>query len=284
MTGTSYTERTKLFLNPEHDILHIKADAPVKETMIDFLWDLKAYDPKDVGLLKLAIDLEGFCANDLQYLQRSDLFLIRQRRALVETLSKLTEVWFVNVLSSGIRGLKFQPESYPAQQTPKWALPVKEGGPTFQRLGYDQREGLEEQLEEVYLGEIDPREIVFRWRRLMRTWDIEHGPCQVAYHLVVSQSPEWKRRTWQTDKLAGDMESLTLTRDEHAQPDSGEYTEECSMDRADSRVTAKGFWLFPLEAIGELGEGEKLADMEFQPGRVFDMKDHWPELALFKSC
>lgn len=283
MAGPRYTERTNLFLNPEHDILHIEADAPVKETLIDFLWDLKVYDPKEVGLLKLAIDLEGFCANDMQYLKRSDLFLIRQRAALVETLSQLREVWFINGLSSR-RGLKYQPEPYLAQQKSKRAPPIRGEGPTFQRLGYDQRKDLDQQLQGVYLGQIDPREIVFRWNRLLRTWEIEHEPNQVAYHLLVPQTLGEKQRTRQANELAGATKSLALAGNQHPQPERPGHTMEDDMKWAQSRIPAAGFWLFPLEAIGEVGEGEKLADMDFQPGRVLDMRDHWPELAVFKTC
>lgn len=280
LTGPDYTERTTLYFNPEHDFLHIVADAPVKETFIDFLWDLKQYDPRDVGLLKLAVDLEGFCASDLQYLKRSDLFLIRQRSALVETLSQLKEVWFINSQSSR-KAIKYQKGIPPTGLDSNWALPLSGGGPAFERIGPDQRHGLEQQLEQVYMGDIDPREILFRFRRLLRTWEVEHKSGQVQYRLVVAKTPEWRRLTWHIGELGQAVDFLTL-KDREGQESSRLKPREALLDPEDRRAAAVGFWLFPLEAIGEIKEGEKLSDMDFQPGRVLDMRSHWPELVLSK--
>lgn len=283
LAGPGCTARATLYLNPEHDVLHVDAGAPVRETLVDFLWDLKAYDPRGVGLLKLAVDLEGFCANDLQYLRRSDLLLVRQRSALVETLSQLREVWFVNVQSCGRRrGLERRPEMTSAEEEEEeglrssWALPVRGGGPAFERLGRDERGGLEGELGQVAMGDIDPREMLFRWRRVLRTWEVEHGPGQVDYRVLVAQAPGWRGRPWRPWRaggLRGAMESLELGRDGSSHDAAG---------RSDKRAAAVGFWLFPLEAIGAVGEGDKLSDMDFRPSRVLDMRDHWPELVLSK--
>lgn len=282
LTGPDYTERATLYFNPEHDFLHIVADAPVKETFIDFVWDLKQYDPRDVGLLKLAIDLEGFCANDLQYLKRSDLFLIRQRSALVETLSQLQEVWFINSQSQSSRkGIKYQTGIPATGSDSNWALPLRGGGPAFERTGPDQRHGLEQQLEQVYMGDIDPREILFRFRRLLRTWEVEHKSGQVQYRLVVARTPEWRRLTWQIAELGQAVDFLTR-RDREGQESSRQEQREGLLGPKDKKAAAVGFWLFPLESIGEVREGEKLSDMDFQPGRVLDMRNHWPELVLSK--
>lgn len=286
-TGPSRTERTTLYLNPEHDVLHIEADDPVKETLIDFFWDLKAYDPRDVGLLKLAVDLRSFCCSDLQYLRKSDILLIRQRSALVETLSQLREVWFVDVQSHATT--RFRNNSQKPFTPPEKfnvAVPVQTGGPTFARRGADLREGLEAELERVYMGDIDPREIVFRWRRLLRTWEVDHAPGQVDYRVLLARMPEWDRRQpWRTGGLRGAMDSLSLTRgadDEAAGPEHVAGGE--GGGRMGVRGTAFGFWLFPLEALGVIGEGDRLSDMEFHPGRWLDMRNYWPELVLSKCC
>lgn len=284
LSGLKLTERTTLFFNPEHDFLHIRAEAPVKETLIDFMWDLKAYDPKDIGLLKLAIDLEGLCANDLQYLGRSDLFLIRQRKALVETLSQLNEVWFLNLQSPGWIQKQSVKTIFPQGQS-GGALPVAGGSPTLERVGTDPRKGLEQALERVYMGDIDPREVLFRWRRLLRTWEIDYEDGhQVDYRVLFAITPEVRhRRTWRIKKLDHAMEFLTLEEEPvvaptlqlpAAQGQSGEAYDRC--------MAAIGFWLFPVESIGQIREGEKLADMDFYPGRVLDLREYWPELIVSK--
>lgn len=277
LSGPKLTERTMLYFNPEHDFLHIRAEAPIKETLIDFLWDLRAYDPKDIGLLKLAIDLEGFCANDLQYLRRSDLFLIRQRQALVESLSQLKEVWFLNLQSPS--GMRKQPVgTIIPQGRSGGVLPVAGGSPTLERLGADPRKGLEQALERVYMGDIDPREVLFRWRRLLKTWEIDYEDGQVNYRVIFAITPERHRRTWQIKELDQAMQFLTL----EAEPVPSALPMQSRIEQAHQCTTAVGFWSFPVESIGQIREGEKLADMDFYPGRVLDMREHWPELIVSK--
>lgn len=276
MTGPTHTQRSTLYFNPEHDFLHIWADAPVKETLVDFLWDLKAYDPKSVGLRKLGIDLDGFCANDLQYLRKSDLLLVRQRNVLVETLAHLSDVWFINMQAAS-RALKPQRM---LGHTPRRHFinggPVLRDMPTFQRLGADQRNGLDKELQDVYMGEVDPREILFRWRRLLRTWGIDYESGQVDYRLFIGNIPLTlpTRQSMTVGKAKQAMQSLTLKDDEAKSPRQ-------DLD-SETRTAVTGFWLFPLGAIGELGEGEKLADMNFLPRRVLDLRSYRPELVLSK--
>ncbi|ROV93694.1 hypothetical protein VPNG_08850 [Cytospora leucostoma] len=166
--GTCRVKATTLYLNPEHDVLHLRADAPVKETLVDFFWDMKAYDPKGVGLVKLGLDLEGLCTHDLQYLRRSDLLLIRQRQILVDTLSQLKELWFIYAQDEKLNGADL---------------------PVAGRTG-------------------------------------------------------------------------------------------CGEEARREQSVAVGYWLFPVEAVGSIGEGERLRDMNFRPCRLLDMRNHPPELLL----
>lgn len=285
LTGPTYTERSVLYFNPEHDFLHIWADAPVKDTLIDFLWDLKAYDPKGVGLRKLGIDLEAFCANDLQYLRTSDLLLIRQRTALVQTLSNLSDVWFLN-LQAASSGMKPQSKLHTSRCHFVNSVSTWGDAPTFRRLGIDMRSGVEDELEQVYMGEVDPREVLFRWRRLLRTWSIEFEPGQVDYRLFVGNVRLLTFPNCQSSKLAETkqaMQLLSLRRDRSGslgeKSDPGSKVSQVDTSSA-IQAAAKGFWLFPVEAVGEVGEGDRLADMNFLPRRVLDMRNHRPELVL----
>ncbi|CAN8101576.1 unnamed protein product [Discula destructiva] len=284
LTGPTLTERTSLLFNPEHDFLHIEAIDPVKETLIDFLWDLKAYDPKDVGLLNLAVDLHGFCANDLQYLKRSDLFLIRQRTALVETLSQLKAVWFINLQSS--KGSYKQREHIRAPDHEHGGIiPLAGSMSTFARAGPDPRSGLEDALEQLSMGEIDPREILFRWRRLLRTWEVEHTNGPVEYRVLVATTAE-RRRMLRKMKQNYDANSSGLLPGNHGmhgldRPPA--WFEQWRVDQAGARGVVVGFWLFPIEALGEIGEGDRLDEMNYFPGRMLDMRQYWPELVLSKQ-
>lgn len=278
-----------LRINPEHDVLKIRAEAPVKQSLIDFLWDLKAYDPKGVGLLKLALDLRDFCYNDLQYLKRSDLLLIRQRKALVETLSQLREVWFMSMMEPGKEVYKASAES------PEGVIPFRVTMSGFQSVGLDTREGAEAALKRVYMGSIDPRELIWRWKRLLRTWEIRHPPGQVKYRVLLARPQvSWDERR-NAGRLCRIMDRLTLRdpygrdRDEkdptRFRPSGCEAGGSSLPDQAvpgAKNMAAVGFWSFPIEAVGEIGEGKRLNDLDFEPNRFLDLRNYWPELLLAK--
>lgn len=278
-----------LRINPEHDVLRVEAEAPVKESLIDFLWDLKAYDPKGVGLLKLALDLRGFCVNDLQYLQRSDLLLIRQRKALVETLSQLQEVWFINMMEDGKDVYKGSAES------PEGVIPFGIRMMGFQSVGLDTREGAEAALKRVYMGSVDPRELIWRWKRLLRTWDIRHPPGQVKYRVLLARPQvSWDERR-NARRLCRIMDSLTLrdpygrdrdlkdpTRFRRSGCEAGGSSLPDQAVPGAKNMAAVGFWSFPIEAVGEIGEGKRLNDMDFEFNRYLDLRSYWPELLLAK--
>lgn len=281
ITGQTYTERSTLYFNPEYDFLHIRADAPVKETLIDFLWDLRAYDPKGVGLKRLGVDLLGLCANDLQYLRKSDLLLIRQRTILVETLSQLSDVWFINLQATSwaSMGMRLQRSKcrFLDVGVPFWEVP------RFQRVGLDVRSGVDEELEQVSWGEVDPREVLFRWRKVLRTWGFEFESNNVDYRLVVGNVPLSlpKSRSLSVTETRQVMSDLSLVEKKTRNP-AGSVGSQVAVKVGDSdtQTAARGFWLFPLESVGELVEGERLADMPFSPRRVLDMRSHRPELGL----
>ncbi|KAL1864589.1 hypothetical protein Daus18300_007606 [Diaporthe australafricana] len=275
------TART-LHINPEHDVLQIRTEAPVRQSLIDFLWDLKAYDPKGVGLLKLAVDLQGFCAHDLQYLRRSDVLLIRQRQALVGTLSQLDEVWFVYAEAGRNR---FKP---PPGGGPDDIVPFGGRMSAFERVGSDGRVGVEGELQRLYMGSVDPRELIWRWRRLLRTWEVRHAPGQVRYRLMVAQKPVSRAVKWSVDRLAQVMGLLNTMEQERRDEsdtvgDGSVWKQSTEEGGGETNKAAVGFWSFPLDAVGEVGEGKRLCDMDFRPNRFLDMRNYWPDLVLAKT-
>lgn len=285
-------EGRELRINPEHDVLQVLAAEPVKRTLIDFLWDLKAYDPKGVGLLKLATNLMEFCLNDLQYLRRSDLLLIRQRKALFETLSQLQEVWFINNETYGAL-----PKRSVADGSDNLApFSIRMSG--YESIGPEPRDGAEAELEHVYMGSIDPRELIWRWMRLLRTWGVRHPPGQVRYRVVVARHRRTPRKDSSMARLRRAMGLLNILGD--GDPDREYRHKKCVRPIAceagggpspdelvaggswPTKTAAVGFWSFPLEAVGDIGEDKSIYDMDFQPDRFLDMRTYWPELLLAK--
>lgn len=289
---------TTLYLNPEHDILHLGADAPVKDTLIDFFWDMKAYDPKGVGLVKLGLDLDGLCTHDLQYLKRSDLLLIRQRNILVDTLSQLRELWFIYLESGRARISQMSGEGVtritssvflngrPSMRTyndvtsSPGVVPIISDVSSFRRIGNDPRQGLEDGLSRLYMGKTDPREIVWRWKRLLQTWDIHHEPEQIRYQLLVGQKPICNRKSWRLRTVEQAMGFVTASEKINGSDPPVSRRTGLPEESPREQNVAVGYWLFPVEAAGRIGEGERLMDMGFQPCRLLDVRDYPPELLL----
>lgn len=291
-----------LYLSPEHDMFHIEADAPVKETLVDFFWDMKAYDPKGVGLLKMAIDLQGLCNNDLQYLKRSDLLLIRQRDALVETLTQLREVWFVYIqvqmswmVNGGHLALRMpvmisSSMSYNTETqmtTSSSNIPFASSVSTFDRIGRDPRKLAEGDLARLDMGSLDPRELIWRWKRLLRTWGIRHEPQHVDYRLLMAQRAVVSARPWPIDTVADANKLLTIQHGKCGEPGAVTRTEgpRGEEDGCRGKATAVGYWLFPADALGSVADdNRKLQDMDFEPFLFKDMRNSWPELLLSRLC
>lgn len=276
-----------LRINPEHDVLDIKAEGPIKRTLVDFFWDMKAQDPKGVGVLKLALNLRDFCSNDLGFIKRSDLLLIRQRQVFNETLSQLREVWFINQEQA-----KQLPAYKRPAETPQKIVPFGIQMSGFECVGPETREGAEAELQKVYMGRIDPRELIWRWKRLLHRWDIHYPPGQVKYRLMVAQH----QMSWKDDrggKGLGRMMELLHLRDRDrglfkvgaCEAGGGSLADQVRPEESGGAKTAAvGFWSFPIEAAGEIGEAKRLHDLDLEPNRFLDLRSYWPELILAKMA
>ncbi|MCJ1284381.1 hypothetical protein MMC26_003712 [Xylographa opegraphella] len=138
-TGAGATSAGTLDFNPEYDFLHISPEIPVKDTLVDFLYHLKVIcDPRHVGLLNLAVELNDLNANDLDMLKSSDLES-RIRTVFVETLAQLHEVFLICTERAGRQILGFQSEILTAETIFNRSLPIMAMTPGFERLHHDPR-------------------------------------------------------------------------------------------------------------------------------------------------
>jgi hypothetical protein len=76
---------TTFYFTPEYDFMHISMCGPVEHTFADFIHDLKAYDPRDVGLLHLVMDYNAL--NSLHCLTNISEDIAKS--AFVDSLSQL---------------------------------------------------------------------------------------------------------------------------------------------------------------------------------------------------
>lgn len=282
-----------LHFNPEWDILYITAEWPAKDTLVAFIHRLKIlHDPRHVGLLNLAIDGNGLKGNDIIGVKPSEVES-DTRSAFVETLTQLREVWFVSTPLVGRQIVGPLSGFGTAGAMFNRALPIVSTNATFERLPHDPRSISKDLAHTSGLG--SSRDALEYWLRLLKKWQI--SPQKVMYRFFLAFDPrivggsnifdQVSARAWlqkQEDQWNGQAPGDGfLPKDVEAKWPVGAYDERCRNEDLESAVRpAFGFWLFPLEALGRIGEDGLLVDEERRPrGEMFrDMTEHWPELGL----
>ncbi len=269
------TKHSTIYLNPEYDFLYL--DRPVRDTLqvIDFLHDLKAYDPQGIGLLNLAITGNGL--NSLLEVQPTEL-VSPARTAFMETLSQLQEVFWVATPNTGRMNAGFLSSIQGAGVRFNSAFPITTRIPVFERLPRDPRP-IEDDLRQVIIATSDPRKIISRWRQLLMNWDVQHTrPVQYRYILALSgnsqeglvydcSSAETRLRK-ESESWQGNLDKLSrfgLKRPPYRPSETVE--------------AAFGFWLFPVKIDEDTPLGLS-ADIGIRSNHVLDLSKHWPELAL----
>lgn len=283
-SGATQMETT-LYFNPEHDFLKITSKRPTKKTLVGFLRDLKFHDPRNVGLLNLAMDLNDLNANDLHELQPGDL-TASELEAFVATMSQLREVFFVciagtgRIISGPLNGLLGSDASLFEFQR---SYPIATRTAFFQRL---QRDPRNIDLQRVFSGTSDPRNMVFTWQRLLQSWNISHANS-VSYKFMLTHAPLGKYESCTNLQVAEgwirrehqmwlDVQNQNRG---YIKKTKGRFPLEDSEDLQRAVKPAFGFWLFPLDALGQIPK-DVAGTSIFRPKRMLDVREHWPELVL----
>jgi hypothetical protein len=248
-----------LFINPELEILQFWYDDPGRNFAC-FLADIKAADPRHVGLLNLACDYcttIGLSEFDLTELSPSI------RKCFIETIAKLKNVYFViyDELPIGIKdGWNLQRHG-----------PVSTSISTFVRVGLDPR-NIQTCLQSLNVAVKEPYGIISSWQKLLRQWQVE-PQCTSTHQLIFAQDQVLARPLRRiVDRLSA--KDFVPTEEERCRrrPDS---------DPARTAAIAIGFWIFPIDAfIPRPGPGVDLSEIIEVPHPVIDLSNHWPELAL----
>jgi len=168
--------------SPEWDFLHISAEWPAKDTLVDFLYHLKTiHDPRHIGLLNLAVDGSGLNANDLYGLQSSDLDS-EVRSAFVETLTQLREVWFISTPRVGRQILGVLNGLGASETIFNRFLPILPIPPIFERLHRDPRP-IAQDLKKL-TGLAKSRDVLQLWLQLLKKWRI--SPPGIEYRFLLA--------------------------------------------------------------------------------------------------
>ena len=281
-----------LHFNPDWDILYISAEWPANDTLIAFIYRLKTvYDPQHVGLLNLAIDGNGLTGNDFNGVQPLEV-KPEIRSALIESLTQLREVWFVSIPVVGRQIVGPLSGFGTSGATFNRSFPILSTSSTFERFPRDPR-SISKDLENTS-GLGSSRDALQYWLGSLKKWQI--SPQNVRYRFFLAFDPRMvggnisdqvSAMAWlhqQEDKWKGQgPRDGFLPKDVEAKWPVGAHDEKFRNEELENVVRpAFGFWLFPLEALGRIGEDGLLVGEENRPrGEMFrDMTDHWPELGL----
>ncbi|KAI0546579.1 hypothetical protein F4679DRAFT_557227 [Xylaria curta] len=281
--------------NPEYDILHIKI---VMRGVIfmNFLHDLRVHDPQGVGLLNLAL-FHG----DITSLMIVDLFKLGvvTRTAFTDTIANLREVYFLCLEKAGRvhlgpRGGIHTVHGFEIHRS----RPIMSTIPTFDRLKRDPRDGMTRDLSRVFVGTYDPRLMIWHWNYLIKKWQINYLHRSPEYRFLVASGWGNGRMAKKMKKISDRDTAAEWLQDEDQGWEQGQQRHAAGILRRGGKVPVEspeelehvprpaiGFWLFPIEAIGPHPGPESLINPgEFtygwEPKRVVDMREHWPELCL----
>lgn len=271
-TGKASTKEAVLYLSPERDFLHLysTSQGSVRETLVDFFYDLKTYDPNGVGLLNLAVDYRTLDAWD-RFLRPQEIEPSSARAAYLETLAQLQRVFCIS-----LTGLDFSYQvafgpvrCFEIRSLRPFMGPPEQSGIVHQwhgprgSIGEDQRKELRTAVRSIRIqfeaqwsqvlakGGVVPsraqpqpqQQLVARHEPLLELWAVRHRDA-------------WDRGRGPAAHESGDWQGeLAWTR---PRPDDDSRREPTRRSPAEVEA-AFGFWLFSADA-GE-GAGSVLPEL-----------------------
>jgi len=170
------SEMPVLYLNPEYDIVYARAQSPAAYTLVDFLHDVRAHDPRGVGTLHLAMDVNTMGA--LHYALFYDGALQDPadpaRLSLTESLRCLRSVVWMAYSHAGRAVMGPLEDFRGAGVRFVHSLPVRADTVAFDflesRRGGDLRPAayVKRDLQWVMTATRDPRQMRLQWRDVLQ--------------------------------------------------------------------------------------------------------------------
>ncbi|KAI1135535.1 hypothetical protein F5Y05DRAFT_174436 [Hypoxylon sp. FL0543] len=269
-----------LLFNPEFDIVHVRPGTYMNK-FVNLICDLKTSDPRGVGILRLALDM-----NDLTYIHGYLSFRRvnpQKRKVFMAAISQLDEVFFMK--TGEIRPNVFGRREVDVNERATFlrALPVASEVSSFDLIARDPRP-IADGLDLVFVGRSDGLKMVFVWHKLLRRWarrGLEQPP-RAKYHFLLSSG------TYKKQKVVDRATAEDWLREEdmywarflgYRAISKSDY----ELEQAPPPKNAIGFWLFPVEALGPLPSDKEVRDAG--PGiwkrkLMMDFSAHWPALGL----
>ncbi len=273
-----------LYLNPEYDFIHLLQGMRICGIIHNFLYDLKAYDPKNIGLLNLVIDRDTFCAcsdpnrpahDDPWFSRAADIADPSVRAAFVDTLSHMQEVIVIPPnIPAWNTGLRRSRRRNDMQAYFHHFYPVMAEGITFDILNHDPRPitwspdcaCVDEDIKHAYRI----------WKRLLSIWDIELVE-PIRYRIMVAIRPANSNGftieifNYEDAKLWVENAHIDNWWHSHTQaaPSLGDHEENHPANDPEAPEgqveSAFGFWLIPVEAFENMENDETANLLDFSP-------------------
>lgn len=303
LKSNTHSQEAIIRLNLDWDHLEISAEPlSFKETFIDFLHDLRAHDPKGSGLRHLVIKDNHLRTDAAGSPKPSDLN--EDALAAFDTAVKeLKSIWFM-CTSPGGRALDVM--TYIRANVFNYGVPLFPTFTFFDPPSPDPR-NISRDLDNIWGGVHDPREKVLGWRLFLRNFNIQPEAAGLrpstdvrimiasdqesevrtsvdATRVLHEEDFEWLRlqwwfRGWDMPRSGGggDRPAGCFTTASGLQPSLPQFDGPDILAAAPR--PALGFWLFPVEAFGEILENEPPQTWMKTKG-IFNLSSSWPELAL----
>jgi hypothetical protein len=280
--GVKRTMKTTLYFNPEYDFIHMDMRGVIEYVLIDFLHDLKAYDPRDVGLLNLALGPDTmFHLHAIAYFSEGPA-----RMSFVDTLSQIQQIIWMTHCNRMIETMgpsQDECDLHEVRYLLNLSMPVRSINPSFDLLKQDPRP-LESRLNFVLEGYYDPRQMRVQWQLFLEKWGIRQAQ-PTKERVLFAHEPNRSEEVYDIRTAIEFLEkeeerSVSSINYRHRWYTGTDASQEKlpveeGKGKADGIQAAVGFWLFPAEALGDL-EG----DFARKIRNVYDMRGSWPELAL----
>lgn len=284
--GISLRDGT-FYFRPELDILWLQPGSDAHNHLIPFLSDLRETDPSGTGLRSLALR-----ANDINTLESicTSRLAADDHAILTSVLANLEHVYFLSLENAGRVHLGHfggipDIQGYEIHRS----RPIMPLTPPFTRLPSDPRPGIDYELSKVFVGTFDPRAMIFHWRKLLQKWHIK---CEerTEHHFLLSHGRDYKEPVNSRESAENWLESENVSWLK-GQKKFKQLIEkkglsvplESEEELQKATKTAVGFWIFPVEALGEFPEmlEEYRRDARYwKPKRVLDLGEYRPQLCL----
>lgn len=266
------------FFNPEYDLLNIKLandGGAGAENLARFLQHLRAYDPQNIGLVNWAVN--SSCIGSIHHYVKQ--LHSPAKTILLDHLSRIREVTFVGEFNRRVIGPR---ECFHEREIGvrfNHSMPIKPRAVLFDPPKSDHR-AVASDLELVFTSHGDPRHMFAKWQELSTKWPTP--PTKPARQRLLMANNVFYDETLWDPKRAEDF----LIREEkewiRAQHEHWKIVRWCTgknppiegpEELAKAVRPAIGFWIFPLEVLGDIQQS-------YPEKQTFTLSSHWPELAL----